>query len=241
MTVPEATRATRLVAWLALAGVSLIAGVVSYIHGHTVCLALGTGWLVAWLTPFLADLVILGESAALVDASRRHLRLPRWDILALVVAVGMTLAMNVAAADPHILPAWLVDAWPPVAFGLALHCIAGLVRRGRGGEAPARAPATPDACPHGVPETAEEAVRIAFEHGRDCLGKAPAYRQLATRFGIDRNKVPRLVAPKDAPPAGNPPPPGVPASAAVAAALPAPGASGVPPRPLAHANGSHGG
>src|SRR5260221_13226467 len=61
-----ASRASRAVAGLALAGVSVIAGGVSYLHGLAVAQSVGARPPVAWLIPFLADLVILGASAALI-------------------------------------------------------------------------------------------------------------------------------------------------------------------------------
>jgi hypothetical protein len=224
MTVHESARASGWLAGIALAVVSLFAGIISYNHALDVVRAAGAHPPVAYLVPFLADFVILGASASLLTASRAGQRWPRWDVLALAVGVGMTLAMNVAAGDPAALPKWLVDAWPAVAFVLALESLAGMVRRGRGGAPPSTVPATQDACPHGVAASAEDAVRLAFEHGRDCLGQAPSYRQLAARFGIDRNKVPKLVAPQDA---------------AVASPL-TPDAPGGPPRPPV-LNGSTGG
>jgi hypothetical protein len=57
------------------------------------------------------------------------------------------------------------------------------------------APATPDQCPHEVATNIEEAVRLAFLHGRDCLDEAPSQRHLATAFGVNRLRVAELVRP----------------------------------------------
>jgi hypothetical protein len=200
------------VAWLALAGVSALAGVASFRHGYTVCLVLGTGRLVAWLTPGLADLVILGESAALLEVSRRKLDWPAWDIAALMVAIAATLAMNVAAAHPAWLPLWLVDAWPPVAFGLALHCLFGVARRGRAGISSPAGAATPGQLP---PMTADALIEALLPH--------MSQRAISGEFGLSRARVARVASPPaDAAlaaeaPAGPPPaatPPGPPAMAA---------------------------
>lgn len=221
--VTEPNRTARGTAWIALALVSIGAGVASYLHGYSVCLALGTGSWVAAITPALADLVILGESAALLDVSRRRHPWPFWDIAALILAIAATLTMNVAAAHPHWLPLWLVDAWPPVAFGLALHCLIGMVRRGR-------ADPEPVPCPHTLPATATGPERIvaAFLHTRDCEDREPSYREVGRQFGVHHATVGKFVrAHLEAE---------APQSPAVAAEAPTPQ---VPPRPAAAAlNGS---
>src|SRR6516225_4157785 len=144
----SAARAPRVVGWVALAGVSLIAGIASYFHALAVVQAAGATAPVAYLVPALADLVILGASADLLAASRAGQPRPRLTMLALGTGIAVTLAMNVVASHPHAMPSWLVDGWPAVAFVLALESLAGLVRRGRGGDA---APAVPAASGHGEP------------------------------------------------------------------------------------------
>ena len=140
--------ATRWLAGTALAGVSGIAAVVSYLHALAVVRGVGAKPPVAYLIPFLADLVILGASASLLDASRRRHPLPRLTVVSLVAGVGVTLAMNVAAGLGHGLAGALVAGWPAVAFILALESLAGMVRRGRDGAAVSAVPA---ACSHLVP------------------------------------------------------------------------------------------
>jgi len=128
-----ATRTPRVVGWLALAGVSVIAGGASYFHALEVVQAAGATAPVAYLVPALADLVILGASADLLAASRAGQPRPRLTMVALGVGVVVTLAMNVAAGSGHGLGGRLVAGWPALAFILALESLAGLVRRGRGG------------------------------------------------------------------------------------------------------------
>lgn len=136
--------APRVVGWLALAGVSLIAGIASYFHALAVVQASGATAPVSYLVPALADLVILGASADLLAASRAGQERPRLTMAALGVGIVVTLGMNVAAADPHAVPKWLVNGWPALAFTLALESLAGLVRRGRGGLVLSPVPAAPD-------------------------------------------------------------------------------------------------
>lgn len=187
--------AARGTAWIALAGVSVGGGVASYLHGFAVCLALGTGPWVAAITPALADLVILGESAALLEVSRNRQSWPLWDIAALVLAILATLTMNVAAAHPAWLPLWLVDAWPPVAFGLALHCLIGMVRRGRSAAEPPGIVPPGDQCGHVLPAGASDAERIvaAYQHAVDCEGLKRQFRPVGRQFGVHHATVAKLV------------------------------------------------
>lgn len=192
---PVSISPARGTAWAALALVSAGAGVASYIHGYEVCVALGTGPWVAAITPALADLVILGESAALLEVSRNRQPWPWWDIGALVLAIAMTLTMNVAAAHPAWLPLWLVDAWPPVAFGLALHCLIGMVRRGRAAADPPVVLPPGNQCGHAVPIGASDAERIVavYRHAVDCLGLKRQFRPVARQFGVHHATVSKLV------------------------------------------------
>ena len=195
----SATRTPRVVGWLALAGVSLIAGVASYFHALAVVQASGARPPVSYLVPALADLVILGASADLLTASRAGQPRPRLTMVALGVGVVVTLAFNVVASHPHAMPSWLVDGWPALAFILALESLAGLVRRGRGGAEHAPAPATSTVevvtvgCGHGVAGTRDERVVDAFLHQRDCLGAAPSFRDLGRAFDVHHDTVGQLV------------------------------------------------
>lgn len=172
-----ATRTPRVVGWLALAGVSLIAGVASYFHALSVVEAAGAIPPVSYLVPALADLVILGASADLIAASRaRHVR-PRLAMVSLGVGVVVTLAMNIAAGGGHGLGGRLVAGWPALAFVLALESLGGLVRRGR---------STGTADPRGQHETGElpstdEALRVLLATG--------SIRRLAEELGVPKSRV----------------------------------------------------
>jgi hypothetical protein len=209
--------APRVVGWLALGGVSLIAGVASYFHALAVVQAAGARPPVAYLVPALADLVILGASADLLSASRAAHQRPKLTMLALAVGVVVTLAMNVAAGWHHGIGGRLVAGWPALAFVLALESLAGLVRRGRGGASTSPVPAAPGelgGCGHGVAGTREEAVVEAWAHLTDCLDADPSYRDLGRMFGIHHDTAGRLVkaAYGDPDVAGTADPPVVPAT-----------------------------
>lgn len=169
--------ASRVTAAGALAGVSLIAAVVSYLHGLAVVQMVGARPPVAYLIPFLADLVILGASASLLDASRAGRRMPALSVLSLTVGIGATVAMNVAAGWHHGAGGRLVAAWPAVAFILALESLAGIVRRGRGAVA-ASAPATPDEL---AAPSFDEALRVLLTTG--------SRRVVADGLGVPKSRV----------------------------------------------------
>ena len=177
----SAARAPRVVGWVALAGVSLIAGIASYFHALAVVQAAGATAPVAYLVPALADLVILGASADLLAASRAEQPRPRLTMLALGTGIAVTLAMNVVASHPHAMPSWLVDGWPAVAFVLALESLAGLVRRGRGSLPPDASPAAPARAAHHRRPGREEALRL--------LLASDSERALAEALGVPRNRV----------------------------------------------------
>src|SRR5260221_8001473 len=125
-----ASRASRVVAGLALAGVSVIAGVVSYLHGLAVAQSVGARPPVAWLIPFLADLVILGASAALIG--QRGAR-PVLAMVALAAGIGVTAGMNVAAGWRNGAGGGPFAGGPPGGFVVAPGSLAGEGRRGKCG------------------------------------------------------------------------------------------------------------
>ena len=177
----RAATTPRIVGWVALAGVSLIAGIASYFHALAVVQAAGATVPVAYLVPALADLVILGASADLLAASRAGQDRPRLTMLALAIGVVVTLAMNVAAGWGHGLGGRLVAGWPALAFILALESLSGLVRRGRGGSIGLPAPATSSQPPPVAPETTDEALRLLLDTG--------SRRGLADALGVPKSRV----------------------------------------------------
>jgi hypothetical protein len=192
---PVSTRASRGTAYAALAGVSAIAAVVSYLHALDVVRSVGAVPPVSYLIPFLADLVILGASAALLDAARRGERVAILPALSLATGVGVTLAMNVAAGWHHGAAGALVAGWPAVAFILALESIAGMVRRGRGVAPSPGSPAAPDQCGHALPEGAgrDERIVMAYRHATECEGLKNQRRAVGRQYGVHHATVSKLV------------------------------------------------
>lgn len=185
-------RAPRVVGWLALAGVSLIAGVASYFHALAVVQGAGATPPVSYLVPALADLVILGASADLINASRQGAGRPVLTMVSLGVGIVVTLAMNIAAGSHHGIGGRLVAGWPALAFTLALESLAGLVRRGRGGLPAHTAPAA-SVCGHGVAASPEDRALDAYFHMRDCLGGTPSFRDIGRALGMHHATVGQLV------------------------------------------------
>lgn len=178
---PASTRAPRVVGWLALAGVSLIAGVASYFHALEVVQAAGARPPVAYLVPALADLVILGASADLLAASRAGQERPRLAMVALGVGGVVTLAMNIAAGSGHGLGGRLVAGWPALAFVLALESLGGLVRRGRVPVVAAPGPPTSSQGEPPEPMRPEDALAQLLGSG--------SQRGLAEFLGVPRSRV----------------------------------------------------
>ncbi len=176
--------ATRHTARLALAGVSAIAAVVSYFHALAVVQAAGARPPVAYLVPFLADLVILGASAALLDASRGGCPRPVLATFSLVAGIGVTVAMNVAAGSAHGVAGMLVAGWPALAFILALESLAGMVRRGRAPVPETKFQSFNEAASQDGPPDLEADIRwLAGRHSQ---------RQIAAVTGASRAKLGKL-------------------------------------------------
>src|SRR5258708_972281 len=71
----SAARMTRVIAWLSLAAVALVAAIASYLHALVVVQAADGRTAVAWFIPLLADLVIASGAANGLHASpTRHSR-----------------------------------------------------------------------------------------------------------------------------------------------------------------------
>lgn len=207
---PGATRATRWTIWLSLAAVSATAAVASYIHALAVVRAADGNVPVAWFIAALADPAIFAASVNILDASRRGLPRPRWSVVSVVVAVVVTLGANVAAGNPHAVPSWLVNVWPPVAFVMALESLTSYVRRGQhraaGVPAAAAVTAQPPAAHVGADprEWLNGVVRSLADSRTD--------REVAVALGISRGRV--RAALDEEPPAGtdaHPPAQAVPA------------------------------
>jgi len=194
---------TRYTAAAALAGVSLIAAVISYLHALAVVRAVGATPPVVYLIPFLADLVILGASASLLDAASSGKAKPRLAVVSLATGVGVTLAMNVAAGLGHGVAGGLVAGWPAVAFVLSLESLAVIVRSNsreaaRAARQSAVAPVIHDDRPV-APATAEPAPVASaagdnHEEIRRLLTAVPplSVSQIADRANVSKSTVHRV-------------------------------------------------
>lgn len=183
----------RLMAGLALAALAVITATVSYLHALAVVRGTGSTGLVAYLIPFVADLMIVTASLVLLEAARNGGTKPKLAIVSLLAGIGSTVAMNVVAGLAHGTGGALVASLPPVALVLSLETLIGLVRRARAGAEPGHLSANAGQCPHRVAGSADEAVLTAYLHGRDCLEEPPSQRHLASQFGMPRTRVAALV------------------------------------------------
>jgi len=183
----------RFLAGLSLAALAAITGIVSYLHALTVVHLTGSAGLVAYLIPFVADLMIVTASLAILDAIRHHAPKPPLAMVSLVTGIGSTLAMNIVAGLHTSAGGALVAALPPVAFVLSLETLMGIVRLARAGDGASHLTTAGGQCPHQVAMSAEDAVVTAYLHARDCLGEPVSQRQLSATFGVPRPKVAMLV------------------------------------------------
>jgi hypothetical protein len=190
----ERSTASKWTIWVSLGGIALVGGIASYLRALGLIQAVDGKSIMAIAEAALADPTIAAASVNIVDAHRRGHDVPKMSIVSIAVAVVVTLGANVMSGDPHTVPKWLVNVWPPIAFMLAFESLMSYLRRGHA--KPGDAGKSHDSpCPHGVATTVDEAVRQAFEHERDCLGLDPTFVDIATRFGHDRKKVAALVKP----------------------------------------------
>src|SRR5260221_11177060 len=112
----SAARMTRVIAWLSLAAVALVAAIAGYLHALVVVQAADGRTAGAWFIPLLADLVMAAGAAKVLDASRTGHARRGWSMVAIGVGLAATLYPNLPAGVPHLVPAWLVNVRPPVAF-----------------------------------------------------------------------------------------------------------------------------
>jgi hypothetical protein len=111
---------------VAVAAVAAVAAVVSFDHMRALASDAGEGWK-AWILPISVDGMLV--SASLVMLTRKRACQPvgalAWS--GLVLGLLVSLAANVAAAEPTLIGR-LVAAWPPVALGLSYELLLTLIR-----------------------------------------------------------------------------------------------------------------
>lgn len=163
----------RFAAGAVLAVLSAITGIISYEHGLIMARETRNSGLVAYLLPLVPDLMIVGGSITLVEASARHLGRPPAAIGALVAGIGWTVAQNIAGGWDGGHGGRVVAAGIPVAFLVTFESLLWLLRQGRG-----RAVATTE---NHAPETVEDGLRLLLATG--------SQRNLAEALGVPRSRV----------------------------------------------------
>ena len=109
-------RAIRWSTVLAVAGVALVAGWVSYVHAYDVVRAHGEHGILARLYPGTIDGLIYSASMVLLDAARRDVKPPPLARWLLAAGIGATLFANVLAGAAYGLLGAAVAAWPALAL-----------------------------------------------------------------------------------------------------------------------------
>jgi hypothetical protein len=117
----ESSKLVRFLGVISVATVAIVAAVVSYAHMQAVAEHAGEGWR-SWLEPFSVDGLLIG--ASLVVYVRRRSPLA-W--LAIAVGLSVSLAANLAAAEPTLISR-LVSAWPAIALALSYETLLTLFR-----------------------------------------------------------------------------------------------------------------
>jgi hypothetical protein len=212
-------KGTRWVAGGVLVCISGITAVNSYVHSLRVVEMTGTTDWTAYLTPFVADLLVFASSLALYDSARSRVKRPMWAVLGMALGVSVTGVMNVASGWQDGLGGSLVAAWSPTALFISYEVFMSILKaralvvakeqaeaaeRARVreleelrvvAEAEALAKAEANRCPHVAEGGVEAAIKQAFLHGRDCLGQEPSIRGLADSFQFPRPQVAAIVNP----------------------------------------------
>jgi uncharacterized protein DUF2637 len=197
---PDSTvRTDRLIRWSTIAVVVLVAvgaGVVSYGHANELVHTHGESGTAAVIGPATVDGLMYASGMVLLQAARYRVKPPKLAYFELWLGITATISANVAHGIGHGPIGALVSAWPAVALIVSYELLMKLIRTGSKKDTDTledRLVAEQDQCPHGVAESAEDAVRAAFLHTRDCVGVPLSQRRLAAAFGIDRKKVAQLM------------------------------------------------
>ncbi len=102
--------------------VALVAVVVSYEHMRALAGLAGEGWR-AWLLPVSVDGLVVAGSMTMLVRRRAGERAGALAWAALLLGLGVSMAGNVAAADPSVIDpellSRLVAGWPPLALALS--------------------------------------------------------------------------------------------------------------------------
>ncbi len=116
---------------LAVLVVAAIAAVISYVHIQHLAVTHWQTPLAAGLLPVSIDGTVAAASLVMLRAARAGLGTPWLARFMLVLAVGATLAANVAYGLPYGMAGALLSGWPGVAFIGSAEMALGMVRRAR--------------------------------------------------------------------------------------------------------------
>ena len=172
----------RLTGGCVLLALSAITGVISYEHGLVVARETRNAGLVSYLLPLVPDLMIIGSSITLLEASGPWLKRPPAAMAALAAGIGWTVAQNIFGAWDGGAGGRLVGAGIPVAFLLTFESLLWMWRRSR--SAPAETTGSqlqPD-----VPLTAPQAWAA--------LTASMSQRRLAELLDVPRSRVQAMEA-----------------------------------------------
>lgn len=122
---------TRWAAGLVMAGLAVVAAVISYNDGLFLVRFAGAGGRLAYLYPLLPDGLIVISSISLYEAATSGQPRPKWATTGLVLGGVLTLVMNFAAGYARGPLLAGVDSAVPVVFFVALEILIGLIRRSR--------------------------------------------------------------------------------------------------------------
>jgi hypothetical protein len=189
-------RLIRITTALAVATVAAVAAVISYRHAYELVSTHGETGLTARLMPFTVDGLILAASMLILDANRRHLRVPplaRWCLGAGIVA---TIGANLAHGLGHGTIGALVSAWPALALAGSFELLMTLIRsEGQTSAGPVAAAEVSHHVPmadQGAPPTPIEVPSL--EHAVLAWHDAgQSQRAIARELNIDRRKVKRII------------------------------------------------
>jgi hypothetical protein len=157
--------------------VAAIAAVVSFVHIQHLAVTHGQTPFAAGLLPLSIDGTVAAASLAMLKAARAGQGTPFMARAMLVLAVGATLAANVAYGVPYGLTGALISGWPAVAFVGCAEISIGMSRRSRTGLA--------DVSLTHIAQDAVMAARFALAVSIQA-GNPLSQRQLMDRYGLSR-------------------------------------------------------
>jgi hypothetical protein len=189
-------RLIRITTTAAVVTVAAVAGIVSYQHAYELVRSHGESGATARLLPFTVDGLIWAASMVILDASRRHHRVPPLAAWSLGTAILATIGANLAHGLGHGSIGALVSAWPALALIDSYELLITLIRteprtseRQAGDPAPRQAAPVPEQGAPPAPDqepTVEQTVRAWHDAGR-------SQRAIACELSIDRRKIKQII------------------------------------------------